>query len=508
MSEIKQLRKRQRLRWGVALLSFVILNLVLRAMLLPINEGEYTDGILAITQFREHTGIYPPLYGALVWPFSWIFGELYAARFVSWGFSAAGVIPLFLLARRSFGVRAAVFAALVYTVAPVSLRWSTRVMTDATFCFFFWFAVERLMAAQGATGSRPLERALTFASIFTVLAALTRYQGILLVPAIVGVLIYQYRRRGMLGWKGLLPLAGLVLLPVWSMLTGNIHASQFSERWGEFGPLYVLVLTAEPFLLTMPYFLTYPVAFLTLLGMTVGKARSRYMLMPMTLYFLVSFLVLQSLFASFQERYFLPFFGLLYIWAGLGLAVVDDRGRRYWPRFRFHAPVAVTVWSLFVAFLVVAGSRGAFGDLVRATRYAVDVVDAAGRGDVYTTEIYRHGRADPAAGGRIAATKASFYADREVRYLSPEVLAGREPLARGDVLLLSSRDLVGDEFQRLRDRYQLELLGQFQTGIVPIFPDLMEQRQQEQTPLAWLLRYQPQSFETRVYRVIGPRAAP
>src|SRR5690606_28342140 len=150
VSEIKRIRQRQQLRWGAVLVLFVLINLVLRAPLLFINKAEYTDGILQLIQFSENTGIYPPLYTAITWPFSYIIGQLWAGRFVSYLFSVAAVIPLYLMARRSFGMRAAVFTALVYTVAPESLRWSTRVMTESMFSFFFWFALERLLCAQGA----------------------------------------------------------------------------------------------------------------------------------------------------------------------------------------------------------------------------------------------------------------------------------------------------------------------------------------------------------------------
>ncbi len=154
--ENKSMKRRKMLRMGFMLTVILIINVVLKFAIIWINNGEYTDGVLQVTQFellynRQAGGaIWPPLYSAIVWPFSFIFGQLWAARFVSTVFSIAAVVPLFLLAKRCFGVRPALFTALLYTVAPAALRWSPRMMTEATFTFFFWFAIERLLAVQGS----------------------------------------------------------------------------------------------------------------------------------------------------------------------------------------------------------------------------------------------------------------------------------------------------------------------------------------------------------------------
>ena len=518
MKDPTRRRKTQRLRWGAGLAIFVAINVILRLALMGINQAEYTDGIIQITQFKnpDLLGIYPPLYPAMNWLLSFLTGPLWAGRLVSTLFSAFAVIPLYLLALRSFGMRAAVFAALVYTVAPVALRWSPRVMTDATFSFFFWFACERLIAAQGAKNEKGANWALAGASIFGVLASLTRYQGMLLAPPVLFLAFWKWKTKRHATWKGSLFILLYALVPLWDVFAGSIHGTQFLERTEALGAWMTFILTAEPFFLSVPYFLTYPVFLLGLLGIYVGKARRRYGMTWLVVYVFLVLLVAQSLFASFQERYFLPFYGLMYILAGLGLAVVDDRCRRKFPRMRPYMPLLVVVWSLFISTLVLVGSRQAFGDLREASEFAGRTLREQGTGRLYANEIYRRERPGQP---RIAALKASFFSGQDVEYLEQQFLTGQRRLDEGDIVMISSRSDPGGELVRmLSQTHNLELLTHedqdgserefFISILTPVFPDLMENRSLEQSPMAWLYRYQPQTFYTRVYRVASNQGGP
>ena len=46
---------------------FLAFNAIFRLVLLNINQGEYTDGILQIEPFSRPNSFWPPLYTALVW---------------------------------------------------------------------------------------------------------------------------------------------------------------------------------------------------------------------------------------------------------------------------------------------------------------------------------------------------------------------------------------------------------------------------------------------------------
>ena len=161
------------------LTGLLIAAAVIRLVTLPLNAAEYTDGVLQVTQFENPTGIWPPLYTGLVWPLHFVLGHLWAGRLVSAVASVLALVPLYLLARRMFGGRAALFAGLFYLTAPVANRWGIRVMTEATFSVFFFWACERICAAWDETDASSAERAFGGAIIAAVLAALTRYQGLL-----------------------------------------------------------------------------------------------------------------------------------------------------------------------------------------------------------------------------------------------------------------------------------------------------------------------------------------
>jgi 4-amino-4-deoxy-L-arabinose transferase-like glycosyltransferase len=518
MRENRRIRRAQILRSGKTLAIFVIVNLLLRLALLPLNEAEYTDGILQLTQFANQTGIYPPLYTALTWPLAFVIGPLWAGRLVSVIFSALAVIPLFLLAKRSFGARAALFASLIYTVAPVSLRWAPRVMTESVFCFFFWFACERLITARATRSESEMESALMWSGVLGALAALTRYQGVFLAPPVLVLGWFLYRRTGKVPWKGLLGLLPYGLIPLWSAATNTIHGGQLAERMGDI-PFMTFLLNAEPFVLLFPYFLTYPVAILVTMGLCKGRPRPRASLFPLTVYVFAVLLVLQSLFGSFQERYFLPLFGLFYIYGGLGMAVLDHILRRRQPWMRPYIPITVVAWSAFVAFFVLFGGRQAFGDLRHGAEFAASTVKESG-GRIFTNEIYRGERQASgktvvlipgmlnanlgvSASDQVVANKVEFFARTNVFFLDFEYYEGRLPLRSGDLLVMS--DTYGAELQvpALAKQYHLVPLQDFQSRIYPIFPDIMSTPGTAQNPAAFLYRYSPQDFRTVVYRVDG-----
>lgn len=493
-----RIRRKQLLRWGSTLILFIILNAIIRLPLLPVNQAEYTDGILQVNQFTNQTGIYPPLYTAICWPFAQLLGPLWAGRLVSTLFSIAAVIPLYLLALRCFGMRAALYTAMIYTVAPTALRWSPRVMTEATFTFFFWFACERIMAAQGAQNEKKANWAIFLACVLGALAALTRYQGLMLIIPIIAVAAWRWKSLGTLPWKGLagLPLFGLPFL--WSAYAGNIHGTQFAERAGD-NAIMTIILNAEPFILLMPFFLTYPVALLVLIGLNCGRWRPRMNPLPLTIYTLVVLILAQSLFGSFQERYLLPLFGLLFAWGGLGMAVSDDRLRRRHSPWRPYVPIITLTWSLLISVLVLIGSRGAFGDISRASRVAAE---AAGENRILTNEIYRAG---PAGEPPIAGDKVAFFARRDATFISEPYYEGRLSFQPGDILVMSSAYGANQQMEFFQSRYELELLDVQESVITPVFPDLMSIPGTGQSPFAWFYRYTPQHFETQVWRVLRAR---
>lgn len=478
--------------WPRGLVALLAVAALLRLALLPVNAGEYTDGVLLLTQFERPTGIWPPLYTALCWLPAKVIGPLWAGRVVSVIASILAVIPIWRMAERYHGARAALLAGVFAAVAPVALRWAPRVMSDATFALFFWWSCERLLAAWEEPDRGPASRAFAHACIVAGLAALTRYQGMMLVvPALlVGV---QMLRCSRIAPAALAGLAAFLLAPLWMAYAGTIHGEQFADRsGGGFArTLSVLVSNAEPFLLFTPYYLGYPVAALALVGLIRPAATRQGPLLLLTTYTGVVLLVAQSLFSSFQERYFLPLHGLLWVFAGAGADLVRAALERRSHRLA-AAPAAIAVaWSLLLAAAAIWGSHDAWGDVARASRRAT--ADSF-KGTLWTNETYREG---------ITGDKVRFFAHRgtDVRHLGEDVLRGAVRLKPGDrILLLDIQQ--GEQFaDALSKAYRLEHLFTETATVVPVFADLMSGYPGSQNPLAWHSRYTMQAFSTSVYEV-------
>jgi len=496
--------------------------LLVRLLFLPVNQAEYTDGILQILQFREPIGIWPPLYSALVYPISFLFGDLYAGRLVSAIAGSLAVIPLYRMTQRAFGTRAALYAGIFYLVAPVANRWGIRVMTDATFVLFFWWTCERLISACDERHPRKAQRALMWGTVAAVLAALTRFQGLMLIPPVLAVAGLLWWRHGRFHWKSLLWLLGLAILPLWVWQTSPgefIHTQQFAERAFD-APMplaQVIALNAEAFVAYFPYFLTYPVFFFALMGAFWMRQRRGPWLGIFALYTAVVLIIAQAAFSSFQERYLMPLMGFFWILAGAGMFALQERWLRLDRdvRRRLFPYVLIFTYTYSTAFTlaVVFGQRQAWGDLATASRVAAEVVhpDAT----IYTNELYRAARPGSPA---IDSTKVRFYAGMPVEFLSSgEVTITRDgqvrpPINRlppGTILVLS--DLYGEAMQvnYLSQFYDLEIVEHpnypARARLIPLLPDNMARGFTNQNPLAWHFRYEWQEFTTTVYRVRGPR---
>src|SRR5690606_21790656 len=108
--------------------------------------------------------------------------------------SGAAIIPLYFMARRAYGTRAALYTGIFYITAPVAARWGIRLMTDATFSLFFFWACERVCSVADERDVRVAKRGVLFAALFATLAALTRYQGLMLVPPVLVAAAIVWRR--------------------------------------------------------------------------------------------------------------------------------------------------------------------------------------------------------------------------------------------------------------------------------------------------------------------------
>lgn len=517
MFETPKIHEESRGRTILYVLGFLLANLVVKHLLVGINEGEYTDGILQLTVFQNRSGLYPPLYGALSWIVSLTGIDLeVAARHVSAFSSAISVIPVYLLARRIHGDSAARFSAIFYTLAPLSMRWSVRVMSDALFMcistYSIYFLWDSWVALRVRTSRRRADLSLAAATTLGALAALTRYQGaflafLLLLPAVRYLFIWKRPP-----WVSLFALLPWVALPLWMRFYGFAHGGQFTSRtadtWIETAAAYVNLF--ESFVLISPYYFAYPIAFFALFGvLPVARQRSGADFLWLFSAWALILLLLQSAFGSFQYRYMLPLLPCIAVIAGAGAAHVERElaTRRKQPLFSLLLIGSVLYLTFFTSALMIF-QRQSFGDQRAAAEYINKAVPPGQ--PVFANEQY-------GTFFHLGCVKLSFWTGRKVEPILPylEMMEGRKPmrmLPPGSVLLLSNAyggDAYLDALERFLNRYyNVRVREGLVSTVLPLHDDIMAVPGTSQNPTGWVLRYTPQHFTTQVLLVESPRITP
>jgi hypothetical protein len=484
-----------------------VANLALKFAFIGFNQGEYTDGILQLTVFENKAGLYPPLYGALALALSKLgMGAEFAGRVISVVAGSLAVIPVYLLARRLRDDNAARFAGLFFTLCPLVLRWSLRVMSDSLFLCLSATVLWSLHVAWTATEDRKRAgRHLAAASILAALGSLTRYQGVFLtlpLLLVAGVFVVRHRR---IPWLAIAASAAWGLLPAWIQFHGFVHQGQFAER--STGHLVATLLAwlnlGESFLLIWPYFLGFPIflfAVAGLAGLRFGTHDARAFLWlwaPWT----AAILVLQSVFGSFQYRYMMPVFPACLALAGVGAGMLETtltaRGRRWLFSLAFLGSVGYLV---FFSLAVLVFQRQSLGD----QRAAASILAAMPPGTpAYSNEQYGSFR-------NLGCVKQSYWSGRPVESIIDSLPERpgqplRKHLPDGSVVILGNM-YGGDQpvdfiIASLTYFYQMHLVASFDSAVYPIMDDIMLSPGLNQNPLAWVLRYTPQLFSTHIYQV-------
>jgi hypothetical protein len=502
------------------LVGIVAFNILFRFLLLRINTGEYTDGVLQIIQFGQRDSFWPPLYTAAIWLLRCVgMDGIPAGRVLSCMASVVLIWPLWSLANAWAGRRAALFTLVLYTVSPMALRWSLRVMTDMPFLAFFHGACAMWLLWKARRDETKSAAPLGGIVVLSVAATLTRYQGLLALPLVAEGLWWALRNRARgRGWA-VAAQALWLSLPAWLMYQRFGHWQQIVERQSNLGVGETVLnywYVFEMFLAFAPYFLTLPVFCFFVYGVVRGASRtddrvssSRIAIRPMLLYVSLTVLVVQSAFQSFQSRYLLPLLPLVLTCAGAGMAraeaILTERGK--WPRRGMLAMVGLTVvWSFGFAMAVAMLQHDAFGDIYRAGAF-LKAMRLPTTTHIYTNESYK-----PQLNG-VKLAYASGHSAEIIPELRQSAPGGPlpAPMPVGSILALHSA-YGGPEKQRylfgmLAQRYVLTPIpnGVFESWLVPLLPDIMEDPGTHQNPLAWMLRYRKQSFRTDLYRVEGYR---
>jgi hypothetical protein len=467
-----------------------VFNFLLKIVLIKTNRAEYTDGILQITLFSQPNRLYPPLFTILVQILKPLFGDPeLAGRLISVLAGSILVIPVFLFTRRIFEKTTAFFAAVVYTVSPMALRWSLHAMTDALFALLFFMAAAFWVRAAAGSRNSP-SRNFMAVTVLAVLATLTRYQGILLLPPILALLVFLTVQKRKIPWKETSVQILWALPAFWVYYYGFRHPEQFVERAG-ISPAQTAILILnvfESFLAYSPYFLTWPICFFMIAGIFYpgGYGRERLVFLCLFLYLTASLLLLQSAFSSFQSRYLLPLLPLAVVFAGRGMAALRLRWKSRPVLFNILFSAAI-LYGIGFGLLSVFLQRQTFGDLKDAALFLREIPPGV---PVYSNETYKD----------LGPVKLRFWSQRQIQAFDPS-----KELPSGAVLCFSSAYGGAQAFEQytpwFSKKYRATFLKSFQAEIVPLLPDVMQEPYTHQNPLAMTFRYSPQRFETHIYSI-------
>lgn len=476
------------------------LNLAVRLCLLNWNAAEYTDGIRWMTGIDRVRGSpIPPIYPGSIVAFSFIFGDReVSAKLVSILFGSLTVFPLFALGRRVYGERSGLYAILLYTVSPMILRWSIRVMGEATYTFptvlGLWLFVEYFH-------SKKL-RYVIFCPMACGLAPLAHVPGQVLLPVSVFLYFYFAIRRIVLSlrrspvWKKLLKTLSLIIVvfPLsfstwifWVIWERYITRSTVYNQSMETSLLSLsrrFWVWLQEYALIYPYILTYPLALFFLIGLVrsflpINRKSTRKIWGGVFLfYFLIIF---AGVVANkwWTPRYLYSLFPLSIVIAAFGIETFR------WKIKKIRVSVIILALCLLFStgFSIVAlrYSRDSFGDVKRTALFLRDHLK---KGRVFSDEILKT--------GWWAKRPLIAYSKNNKRRLRPN-----------DYVVLHSwgGTNIPLELAYLRRRFDIEIIHEEKAEVIPILADDILSRGAN-APVVAHHRFEKQKFLALVIKLL------
>lgn len=489
----------------VVLLFFTFIS---RSIFLYWNSAEYTDGIIQLTLFTssEKVSFYPPFYAGLVYLLNFLGLSLETSgKLISILSSPVSLIPVYLLSKKLFNQKTALYSSLLFAVSPEVWRWQVRVMNDGLFTALFNFSVylffeciDRLKEKVNNSDSNSAKNLLNL--FFWLLlcvgfATLTRYQGLAIVPLpmLVGIILFKKAKQEKFRFRifnyiflisSLIPYIVVIL---WIRSRGFGHFVQFSERTGAtwLASLLAYLTMAEHFILFFPYILTYPIFVFFLYGLIKSEFNNRmlkHFIILFSCLFLI-WLIVHAAFSSFQYRYFLPLISFFTIISGYGISKLENRKSAFALIFCFLFSLCFSLLSLYL-------QRDTFGDIKRSAVFLKENLKNT-KCRIFSNEIWRPG---------IETVKIRFYSE-----IDNIQIYKRDKLAPSDYICLhSAYGFIDEELRFLSKRFQIEILYIDKAKIIPLLPDIMATPPYPNLtshPAALVFKYFPQEFASVVAKL-------
>jgi len=494
------------------LLVIILFFLAIRIFFWGINSAEYTDGIVQITLFENENKFWPPVYTILIKLLGLFkIDGISSGKIISIVSGLLTLIPIYFLSFKLWNRRTAIFATILFSIVPMSLRWNIRVMTDSLFVFLstliFYLCFVSTASINGklenvldeSSNIRTKKASIVPFSIAVFLAPiliLTRYQGIIFLPFILLCYIFICKGKKRIEILPIISLISFLLIFFWLKYRGVSHSVQFVERAGasltDAFKNYATIF--ENFIAHMPFFLTYPVFILIIYTFCKEdfSERNKKFFLYFGLYYFFVLLILQTMFQSFQERYFYPIVPFVSIFAGRGIDFLINE-KKVKLALRYILILASFIYIVALGFAVLYFQKDSFGDLKRSAKFLKSVEPNA---IIFSNE---NNYSLP------SCIKDKYWSGREVSLLTDEYILGDKSFPQGSYLCLHSAygglknfSLLLMEFEK---RYNLEEVYSSQSTIIPIFPDIMQEPFFHQNPLALTVKYNKQTFYSYVFKV-------
>ncbi len=442
-------------RWVIALFVF---NLVVRLLLLNWNTAEYTDGIYYMTQDILQ-GKYPPLYPALIRLLNFIFNDLeFTGKLLSILAGSLSVFPLYLIGKQVYNQKTGLYAVLLYSVSPMALRWSIRVMSDATFGLFFllsiWFAVRFYRSQQ--------RKDLIWCTFMAGLSVVTRVNGVLLLPWLVFLYVLYLRKNSLkqlalsLVWVGAMPWFLLLAWLLQNEVCVSIYASNTFAGCGK-GLVALGFFLVKNFTFHFEasvWAVTAPVALFACFGvyqslhLSENKTDTRNFWLGLCGYLLAAWFAVLSIWHHLSTRHSYGIMPLILLLSGYGIYSIGYHiGRR---RLFLASLVGCILFTSVFSAAALYYQRDSFGDIKRAAVYAGNELQGE---TIFTDE----------------GEKTSFWSNCPCQSYSH-----KEEIQPGQYVILHSfyTDIDREE-SYLASRFETEIIYQTTSRIRPLLSDLL-----------------------------------
>jgi len=303
---------------------------------------------------------YHPFYPALMALLYWFIGNWeWAGMLVSIILGSLAIMPLYLVGLRLFNPTMAIISALIYAFHPDAARLSAGILTTGTFIFLLVTAIYCLLEA--LEGYR--YRYFILAGISSLLAFLTRPDGIIILLVILGWVVLSKKR---LFEKKSLALGGIILPWIMAALPYLWHIIKTTGAFSISRKLSLSTLTlkasipqmfyivAEDFIKAMnPWLLV-----LVIIGILVRKEalyqrettskekRTAWIIWSMVLTYLLTLLVFAGIYQRISQRYTTPLVVIIIFWGAVGLYFLAR-----WCQQIFGPKTNSTGWLVFVVMI-------------------------------------------------------------------------------------------------------------------------------------------------------------